>query len=223
MLDLSIPPGPESNSQESEEYPHLTQGPFHHINQAWVEPPRDPSPPRSHARGSVVSTHLMDDGSSIKTSDEDDADATDDEQEALIENALSSSIPLASIFSTPKEHIADVRKAAREVGLHTALMRRPGARDDGKVSYDRWGNRENSWWVIMGRNGEAVKHLGRLTQQLESLQQELLPGSFPTEQQPAIIVTPPPRPVSAVPGFLQLIIAGAIGGAAVLFGVTRAF
>lgn len=170
----------------------------------------------------MVSTALRSDGSqaSIKTVEDED-EPTDDEQEALIENALSSSIPLASIFSTPKEHIADVRKAAREIGLHTALMRRPGARDDGKVSYDRWGNRENSWWVIMGRNGEAVRHLGRLTQQLENLQN--LPGAFPPHRQlqPETIVSPPPA--SAAPGFLQLIIAGAIGGAAVLFGVTRAF
>lgn len=169
----------------------------------------------------MVSTELADDRSSIKTND-DDEDTTDDEQEAMIENALSSSIPLASIFSTPKEHIADVRKAAREVGLHTALMRRPGARDDGKVSYDRWGNRENSWWVIMGRNGEAVKHLGRMTQQIDSLRMENELINPHARVQPTATIAPT-RPMSSAPVFLQLLIAGILGGAAVLFGATRAF
>ncbi|KAF7966802.1 hypothetical protein HWV62_36963 [Athelia sp. TMB] len=216
VLDLGIPPPPPDISDESEEYP---EGPYHHVNEGWIEVPHESSQPRSEASGSVVSTVLLDDRSSIKTNDEDDY-PTDDETDAHIENALSSSIALASIFSTPKEHIADVRKAAREVGLHTALMRRPGARTDGKVSYDHWGQRENSWWVIMGRNAEAVKHLGNLQRQISS--QSIVPGAFPPAPEQVITVTPPPS-ISRASGFLQLILAGAIGGAAVLFGMTRAF
>lgn len=162
----------------------------------------------------MVSTVLQDDSSSIKTTD-DDEDATDDENDTLLENALSTSIALASIFSTPKEHIADVRKAARQVGLHTTLMRRPGARTDGKSSFDQYGHRENSWWVVMGRNAEAVKHL-------MNLQQGTLPGAYPIDQD--VENEPVPHPGASTSasmslGFLQLVLAGAIGGAAVVFGM----
>lgn len=183
-------------------------------NPNWVDPALIPPPPPpsyihdSDSGNSVVSTVLLDDGSSIKTSEEDDDATTDDENDSVIEAALGTSVPLASIFSTPKEDIADLRKAASEIGLHTSLMRRPGA-SGGKASVNRHGQREHSWWVVMGRNAAAVRHLA-------NVQQQGMPGFY----MPDMEVEPVVGRSSSL-GFLQVVLAGAIGGAAVLFGMAR--
>jgi len=189
-------------------------GVYRRPNPNWVNAPPPPPPPSSAVHdsdesGSVVSTILLDDGSSIKTSEEDDDTTTEDENDSVIDTALRTSIPLASIFSTPKEHIADVRKAASDIGLHTGLMRRPGARDDGKSSVNRFGQREDSWWIILGRNAEAVRHL-------VNIQQRGMPGFYEPDKEVEVEVG---RPSSV--GFFQMFLAGAIGGAAVLFGMAR--
>jgi hypothetical protein len=223
----SLPSPPDSPTRSLQPLP---AGPFHPAvlpeivipndarvyrrqNPNWVDsvpaPQFIPPPPSSSSGQSVVSTVLLDDGSSIKTSDEDDDTTTDDENDSVIEAALGTSIPLASIFSTPKEHIADLRKAADAIGLHTGLMRRPGARNDGKSSVNRHGQRECSWWVVMGRNAEAVRHL-------VDIQQRGMPGYYEPDKEVELAVV---RPSSM--GFLQVVLAGAIGGAAVLFGMAK--
>jgi len=183
-------------------------------NPNWVDsapvPAPAPPPPSSSSR-SVVSTDLND-GFSIKSSDEDDDNtttSTSDEDNSVMEGALSTSLPLASIFSTPKEHIDGVRKAADAIGLHTGLMRRPGARTDRKSSVDRYGQRECSWWVVMGRNAEAVRHL-------VDIRQRGMPGYYEPDKEVELAVATP----SSL-GFLQAVLAGAVGGAAVLFGMAK--
>lgn len=185
--------------------------PFHRPNPYWVDPAlrgRSSSPTDSfEAEGSVTSTILDDDQVSIKTSEDDD-EPLDDESEDVIDMALGTSIALASIFSTPKEDIADVRRAANEAGLHMALMRRPGSRQDGKSTINKRGQRENSWWVAIGKNAEAVRHLA-------DSQEQGMPGHYePREDYPS-------SGTSIASSFFQMIIAGAIGGAAVIFGMTR--
>jgi len=188
---------------------------FHHRpNPNWVNPLPEPSSlfneNGSDDSGSVVSTVLHEDGSSVKTSDDDDV-ATDDEND-LMETALGTSIPLASIFNTPKEVIADVQKAARAIGMHAGVMRRPGARTDGKSNVNRFGQRENSWWVVLGRNAEAVRHL-------VDFQQRGMPGFYQPDKEVETEVTVG-RSSSSM-GFLQLVLAGAMGGIAVLFGLAK--
>jgi len=158
----------------------------------------------------VVSTVLLDDGSSIKTLDEDDEPTTDDEDDSLLAEALGTSLPLASIFSTPKEDIAGLRQAAKNFGWQFGLMRRPGARDDGKSSVDRLGQRESSWWVVVGKNAEAVRHL-------VNIQQRGMPGFYEPDKETQVQVG---QPASSL-GFLQMVLAGAIGGVAVLFGMAK--
>ena len=224
-FSVSLPSPPDSPTRSSQSLP---VGPFRPAvlpeivipndgrvyrrqNPNWVNPAPAPAPPppapSSSSGQSVVSTILLDDGFSIKTSDEDDDITTDDESDSAIEFALGTSVPLASIFSTPKEDIDDLRKAADAIGLHTGLMRRPGARDDGKSSVSRSGQRECSWWIVMGRNAEAVRHL-------VNIQQRGMPGYYEPDKE----VDPEVRPSM---GFLQAVLAGAIGGAAVLFGMAK--
>lgn len=201
--------------------------PFHRQNPHWIEPAprRAPLAPLAieqfqhpdgsdDSRHSVVSTVLLDDDtSSIKTINEEDetTTSTDSEGDALMDAALATSIPLASIFSTPKEHLADVRRAARETGLHTGLMRRPGARMDGRTKL-LFGHRdsESSWWVVIGRNAEAVKNL-------VNLQQRGMPGHFHPDHDSFQVA--PAQP--SVPGFAQFLMAGVLGGLAVLLGASR--
>ena len=196
--------------------------PFRRENPHWTEPsrrsPLTPLPIQQFQRhagsdGSAVSTDLDDDVLSIKTSndDEDSSCSTNSEDKAIIDAALATSIPLASIFSTPKENIADVRRAARETGLHTGLMRRPGARTDGKIKF-LFGHRdsESSWWVVIGRSAEAVENL-------VNLQQKGMPGHFhPDYNSPQVT----PAQSSAV-GFAHFIMAGVLGGLVVLLGASR--
>lgn len=228
-LSTALPSPPDSPTSSARS---LSEGPFqpavlpeivitgdvrsyHRQNPNWVDPvaPRAPLQPLplpnehdSEESGSVVSTVLLDDGASIKTIEDDIT--TDDENDSIIAAALHTSIPLASIFSTPKEHIADVRKAATDIGLHTGLMRRPDARTDGKSSVNRLGERENSWWVVLGRNAEAVRHL-------VDVQQRGMPGMYVPDKSEEVAVAS----ASSSVGFFHMVLAGAIGGAAVLFGM----
>jgi hypothetical protein len=152
----------------------------------------------------VVSTVLADDAASIKTFDDDDQ-TTDDENDSVIDAVLKTSIPLASIFSTPKADIADVRKVANETGLHMGLMRRPGAGYDGKLMAHKFDRDEHPWWVVMGRNAAAVRHLA-------GVDQKGMPGFLSPEKEVL---------ENSSMGFLQVVLAGAIGGAAVAFGMAR--
>ena len=185
--------------------------PYHRPNPYWVDPALllSSSSDLFEQEGSVVSTILADDTASIKTFDDDET--TDDENDSVIDSALNTSVPLASIFSTPKEDIADIRKVADRTGLYMGLIRRPGARHDGKVVVDKCGKRESSWWVVMGKSAEAVRHLVDM-QQLKDM-----PGLYVPEKE----VHHTKVSGSMVLGFLQMVMAGAIGGVAVAFGMAK--
>jgi len=188
-------------------------GVYRRPNPNWVDPnpaPRLqlPNENDSDESSSVVSTILLDDGASIKTLDEDDEPTTDEEDD-LVRHALGTSLPLASIFCTPKEDIAALRKAADEIGLHLGAMRNPSARAGGKLGVKRLGRRENSWWVVLGRNAECVRYL-------VDVQKRGMPGFYEPDKEEVVL-----GPSSSSLGFLKVVLAGAIGGAAVLFGMAR--
>lgn len=188
--------------------------PFRRPNPYWVDPPplsRSSSSDIFEQEGSVVSTVLASDGASIKSSDDedttDDEGTTDDENGFLLNAALKTSTPLVSIFSTPKEDIANLRRIANENSLHLGLMRRPAAGYDGKLMDHKVDRDEHSWWVVMGRNAVAVRHLVHLNQKGKS-------GLYS-----------PANDVGASQGsgmgLFQVVLAGALGGAAVVFGMAR--
>lgn len=216
-FERDLPPVP---FQQAEFENPEASGSHHLFYPNWIEPaprllalPPTPNSYRSESGSSVslVSTELNYDGISIKADDDEDDNSTTSTDDALVDLALSTSIPLASIFYTPKEDIADVCKTAERSGLHTGLMRRPGARTDGKSNVNRFGERENSWWVVMGRNADAVK-------QMVNKQQTGMPGFFHPDSQ-LVEVNRYSSPAFAA--FLQTILAGFIGGFAVLFGLGR--
>jgi hypothetical protein len=76
-------------------------------------------------------------------------------------NILNNSLPIVSIFSSPRDDVQTITQAARLNGLHTGVMRRP--RNEVKEVKDehckaRIGRRY-SWWVLMGRDYNAVEEL----------------------------------------------------------------
>jgi hypothetical protein len=67
---------------------------------------------------------------------------------------------------------------------------------------------EHSWWVVLGRSKETVR-------QLVDLQQKGMPGFYQPDKEVDVKVSP----VSTV--FLRTVVAGAIGGLAVLIGLAK--
>lgn len=117
---------------------------------------------------------------------------------------LRDSTPLASLFSTPRETIPDVTNAAKQGGLHTALMRNP-RRGQVRVHNGQL-RRENTFWVVMGRDPDAVEHLLELDEQ--DYETRAMVGAYPLD--PRLIQTT----------FLDVLIAGAIGGFAVFWALS---
>ena len=69
--------------------------------------------------------------------------------------------PAVTLFSAPRENVQSLTRTARMNGLHTGIMRRP--RREGR-SPEGIGRRA-SWWVLMGRDSDAVEHLISLQEQ----------------------------------------------------------
>ena len=195
---------------------------FHRPNPHWVEPashrpPLAPLPIEKfqHHNGSDHSTEPITDDSDTFSDkvnrDENSSSSTNSEEDAFLNAALATSTPLASIFSTPKENIADVRRAARERGVHTGLMRRPGARMDEKTKFlFGHGDSVPSWWVVIGRDAEAVRNL-------VNMQQKDTPGrSHPSKKSSQVTLTQ-----SFATGFSHLLMAGVLGGLVVLLGASQ--
>ena len=70
--------------------------------------------------------------------------------------------------------------------------------------------RESSWWVVMGRSADAVRHL-------VDLQQRGMPGVFATDRDLLVEEKPP---ASHTMWFCQLVLAGVFGGLAVVYGLS---
>jgi len=214
----------------------------HRRNPNWVE--RAATPPvdedeRSHA--SWVPTEPADDGAEegfgfgylddeekVQGDEEDsrsDSAASQSSSSSVrrtISQALLNSIPLASLFSTPREDIPAITKAARRQGLAMGLLRAPDVLGQGVKSEDMDGTheanigRQNSWWVVMGRDQGAVSHLLDLNESSAKDQQDEVLSSYANGRVGAY----PLDPRSIRMTFLDVIIAGAIGGIVVLYGLS---
>lgn len=73
-----------------------------------------------------------------------------------IQEALSTSIPLASMFRTPRQDISSVTRAARAEGLYTALI--PHARTDGEGGVLQ-ATQAPLWKLVVGKDAGTVAEL----------------------------------------------------------------
>ncbi|KAF9809836.1 hypothetical protein IEO21_07236 [Rhodonia placenta] len=136
--------------------------------------------------------------------------------------ALINSIPLASLFSSPSDDIPAISRVARRANLAMGLIRRPRqdappikSEGGGRIHGANMG-RQNSWWVVMGRDKGAVSHLMDVHERDERGQQDEELDSAPNVKVGAYPVDP--RSISMT--FIDVIIAGAIGGFIVLYGLS---
>lgn len=72
---------------------------------------------------------------------------------------ITNSVPAVTLFSAPRENVQVLTKTARLNGLYTGIMRKPDAKEE--QSSEGLG-RKHSWWVLMGRDPDAVEHLMNL-------------------------------------------------------------
>ncbi|KDQ64219.1 hypothetical protein JAAARDRAFT_219765 [Jaapia argillacea MUCL 33604] len=145
---------------------------------------------------------------------------------SLIDRVLSTSTPLASLFSTPAQDVANLQLTARELGLHTGLLRKPRNVPDSAPGPNRVRfagmdinmkdgsplpppipRQQGSFWMVVGRSGEAVRHL-------LDIHQRDMPGRLDGDDGGVRTIVMQGR--KGV-GFLQLLIAGAIGGFVVVY------
>lgn len=137
-----------------------------------------------------------------------------------ITQLLSNSIPLASIFRTPKEDISAVTKVARSNGLYTALMHYP--RPDASVTRVKAESStsssassmsltgQSSWCVVLGSDAGAVTHLADLHEKnaigaLEFGQTNGKAGTSPLHQvSPSPSPSPPSPPLSSTTPSISL-------------------
>jgi hypothetical protein len=71
--------------------------------------------------------------------------------------------------------------------------------------------RETSWWMVMGKSADAVRHL-------IDVQQKGMPGVFAADQCDVIVEQKPSASLAL--SFFQLALAGAFGGLAVVYGLS---
>ncbi|KAI0960139.1 hypothetical protein AcW1_004743 [Taiwanofungus camphoratus] len=222
-------------------------GYWHRRNPNWVEREASPVDDEHHSTSSWVHTEPAEDAAADRAEeqlrDEDKVSGEDDDYHSVSDSsssqstASSSSVKrsltgllmtsrhLASLFSTPPEAIPAVTRAARKHGLTTGLIRRPlsdqgqdvkSEDNDVPIAHGTNLGRQSSWWMVMGQDPEAVSHLldlhqgdaeGHLGQTLHSRTKGNV-GAYPVD-------------VSSIrPTFLDVIIAGAIGGFVVLYGLS---
>jgi len=139
-----------------------------------------------------------------------------------ISEALMNSVPLASLFSTPRQDIPAISRAARRRKLHMGVIRRGDAQNQSVKSEDADAiheaniGRPNSCWIVMGRDQDAVSHLLDLDERDAKHQQASVLSSSTNPKVGAY----PLDPRSIRMSFLDVIIAGAIGGIVVFYGLS---
>ncbi|OCH94295.1 hypothetical protein OBBRIDRAFT_789430 [Obba rivulosa] len=112
-----------------------------------------------------------------------------------LSEVLGDSLPLASVFSTPRNKLNAVTDTARQGDLHTGLMRNPNRGQyrvrDGQLQ------RENSYWVVMGRDRGAVEQLLEFDEQ--DYETQRMVGAYPSPSLTRLT-------------FFDLLVGGAMGG-----------
>ncbi|PCH40978.1 hypothetical protein WOLCODRAFT_69193 [Wolfiporia cocos MD-104 SS10] len=128
---------------------------------------------------------------------------------------LRRSVPLASIFSTPTHDIPAISQAARRRGLTMGVLRAPPSphapgikTEDEEIAHGSNLQRQNSWWVVMGRDTDAVAQLLDLHELGAEDQLVGLVGSYPMDD------------IVLRPTFLDNLIAAVIGGCIVVYGLS---
>ncbi|KZT05547.1 uncharacterized protein LAESUDRAFT_218759 [Laetiporus sulphureus 93-53] len=121
-----------------------------------------------------------------------------------ISQALIDSIPLASLFTTSTRDLPIIRDVADRHGLTMGVVPSPNykrgpeiKREDGESSHARNLGRQHSWWLVMGRDKAAVSHL------------------LDVHERDAGVESGANRMT-----FLDVLIAGVIGGLVVFYGLS---
>ncbi|KAL6309755.1 hypothetical protein BKA93DRAFT_282238 [Sparassis latifolia] len=137
---------------------------------------------------------------------------------------LMTSTPLASLFSTPKDNLPALAKAAHRRGLFMGLIQRRGKTDQGgriKIEEsDGFGAGEmhqHPRLVVMGRDPRAVEYLLDISE--EETDGQVGPQGG-TSGQKGLVGTYPIDIRSIRMTFLDVILAGAIGGLVVWYGLS---
>jgi hypothetical protein len=155
--------------------------------------------------------------------------------DAFFDQVLRNSDALASVFRTPRDEIVRVQDAARDLGLHWGMIHRPrGPPSPGckrpppsplRQTTTRTTTppprglrqspsdlkRDSSWWMVIGKNGEAVNHLLEMQDRATTSRETVMPGHIGSDSELAYT----PRLAS----FMHLALSGAFGGLAVVYGL----
>ena len=134
---------------------------------------------------------------------------------------IGNSVPLASVWSTPTRDIAAMGHAAEKAGVSFGVVPAPRFRRgralkrDGSQNHGDDLERQNSWWVVMGQDKQAVARMIAKTGPSAEGQED-------EEQDPCTsgLVGAYPIHYSYLrPTFLDVLIAGAVGGFIVFYAL----
>ncbi|GLB34204.1 hypothetical protein LshimejAT787_0110880 [Lyophyllum shimeji] len=188
----------------------LETGMWHRRNPNWVDPAPTQTARPATPSGSLVSTVLVDDdGKTIRAGLDKDDEEEDDGDGASVSESFIGNVAehmkgrhrrLVSMFATKRTDPARTQQLAAKQGMHAALVRLPnnnGAKNRKK---------EGSWWMVLGRDPAAV---GRV---VNESQQRRMPGTMGD----SMVMYEGPRLTT----FLQLILAGLIGGIVTVCGLS---
>lgn len=180
-----------------------TGGFYHHVNPYFVErnapPPPTQQPERADSPYTWVSTEIADEAPvkretvaytqeyhhhqsvRIERSQSVTSSVASSSSSYIrrIQQALSTSIPLASMFKTPRQDISSVTRAARAEGLYTALVHqaRPRDQDGDAISSSSQG----SWRLVVGQDAGTVAELADMYERdtIGTLGRSSVPPSSP--------------------------------------------
>ena len=217
----------------------------HWINPTWVDPGPEIEDDRSR-HSSWVPT-VIDGGSSeeddeegsrdgseedvlaaLYDDDNDDAHSTSAHTNAsassvstTLSQLIGNSVPLASVWSAPTRDIPSIGHAAAKAGVSFGVVPAPRIRRgqalkrDGSQNHEGGLERQNSWWVVMGQDKLAVARMIAKTGASAEGQED-------EEQDPCTSGSVGAYPIHYSylrPTFLDVLIAGAVGGFIVFYGL----
>ncbi|KAH9844348.1 uncharacterized protein C8Q71DRAFT_41127 [Rhodofomes roseus] len=141
---------------------------------------------------------------------------------STLSQLVTRSVPMASVWSTPTRDIPAISHAATKAGVSFAVVPAPKERRERSVKPDGSSDhgdaleRQNSWWLVMGRDVEAVTRMiantGAAAQGQEGAEEDPclsgLVGAYPIHH------------AYLRPTFLDILFAGAMGGLVVFCGLS---
>lgn len=177
-------------------------GPWHRRNPNWDSPMLKPVVPPSPV-ASIVSTVQVDsEGNTVKGSvdgdaweDDDDTETVSSSTSTIMDRVAKANHRVVSIVAAKRNDLSRFRGSAARRGVFAGLIRFPM----NKVR----GTRENTWYMVLGRNQDMVNHV------IDS-QQMIMPGVMQDLDPEG------PRMTT----FLHLILAGIVGGCVVVYGLS---